>query len=510
MKNDEFIQEYSKVIAASASHFNELGWWSTLISSKDRFLCPLQDYFFDLYSSKGALFSPKTRIKELIKFCLIPWLFLYRLVVLKIIFNNRYKRNVIKNTRTDYSVFRSFLYNKSLQDDGSYRDVFWGDLIERANEKSIPNIILVDPIMPWHKSLKLASRVDSIFLSLFFLSFNQVFYAQFILLKCYLAKKPSGIFFKETDVSKEIFMQYRNDLLSISAYTAMLNFFIYKNILKRVGASKFYLPYEGLPWERMAILAFRRYSPDTEIIGYQHAVVSPAALNYFGTRNECSPVPDIVFTLGKETKNIIDRYNKDTRLKYEVAGALRFKTRSKSIHLEPIERGSKTILIALEGTVSCADFLNETLKGLFDLKEWRVVIRTHPMLPFEKLEKFIDKKFYDKELIEISRGKSLKEDLLRSGVVFYWGSTVSLEALELGVPLINYTNNESSLNYDPNFLFDEFKWSFTTSSEIPVLLNLITNFSDQDYRLGQDRALKYVKSYFYPVDNETLDRMLDY
>jgi hypothetical protein len=509
LRTDDFVKEYAKTISLLGNKISSLPWWSVLISSKDRFLCPLQDLFISLERNSSFNFNSKIKYSSILKLFLAPLLFGYRVLFVKTFFYSNYQKSLKALQFNKTTLLRSFSYEASFHENGSYRDPFWGDLIDRLDERNMSYIRVTEPIMPWNKVRKNFSNAENLYISYYFLSFLDCFRALLLVLKGLFVKFPSEIYFKEINVKKQVLKQYKKDLLSISSYTAMLNYLVYKNIAKKFELKQFLLPYEGLPWERMAILGAREFQPDIFITGYQHAVVSPAALNYFNYYGDISPKPNIVLTLGEITKGIIEKFNLDETLSYQVSGALRYRKRSlekKAIKLD--NRNEKVLLIALEGTIVTERFLNYILQEMCEIEDWKVIIRTHPMLAYKKLKPYINKDILKKVSFEVSKNKSLEEDLLQASVVAYWGSTVSLEALELGLPIMGFTDKESVLNYDPNYLFKDFKWEVKEKGDVLNSLRSIENLDSDEYSHKSSLAFDYVQKYFYPVNDQILDDFL--
>ena len=81
----------------------------------------------------------------------------------------------------------------------------------------------------------------------------------------------------------------------------------------------------------------------------------------------------------------------------------------------------------------------------------KLTIRFHPILPLKKIERKIHFELDKLTRILISENNSsIFDDLTKSDVVIYWGTTVALEALRMGIPLIHYQMG-NFISYDPLF-----------------------------------------------------------
>ena len=99
------------------------------------------------------------------------------------------------------------------------------------------------------------------------------------------------------------------------------------------------------------------------------------------------------------------------------------------------------------------------------------------------------------------------EDLQICDAVLYWGTTVSLEALMVGKPIIQFDRGDC-LNYDPLFEFIDFKWQVKLGYSLLIAIQKILNLSDIQYGEGQRLGRMYAEQYFYPVTKDNLAAFL--
>jgi len=77
-------------------------------------------------------------------------------------------------------------------------------------------------------------------------------------------------------------------------------------------------------------------------------------------------------------------------------------------------------------------------------------IRFHPEFGVADLDSRRKKDLSEAPRIEVSIGSTLDDDLKEADICMYWGSTVALEALAHGIPLIHFDTGYP-MNYDPLF-----------------------------------------------------------
>jgi len=90
---------------------------------------------------------------------------------------------------------------------------------------------------------------------------------------------------------------------------------------------------------------------------------------------------------------------------------------------------------------------------------------------------------------------------------FNWGSTVSLEALSMGIPLIHY-DMQTILSYDHLFRCKALKWSVTDKDSLVSVIKEIESLIDNEYGKQVLLASKYIENYFFPVSDESMEKFL--
>ena len=154
-----------------------------------------------------------------------------------------------------------------------------------------------------------------------------------------------------------------------------------------------------------------------------------------------------------------------------------------------------------------SEMVNYVLKYVDELKDYNFIIRTHPVLPWKDIRKNIKYDINRLSNVTLSFNKTLIDDLNQTDICIYWGSTVALEALNMGIPLIHY-DIESILSYDPLFRSNYLKWMVTDNDSFPEVIERIISLSDEEYSRQANLAKAYMKSYFYPVSDENMSKFL--
>ena len=423
----------------------------------------------------------------------------YRHFLSKIILDD-----VFVNVKENSFLIKSHFYCSSINHSSLYNDSFFPNIKKLFKNKNKLNY-LVHIHDDYLKSLYNIRKIKNanILPYEFFLNYTDI-------IKCYfkIINKSDFAFknikFSETDITnllEEEFMIKPISLGHLTMYNSV------KNILKKNKFKKILLTYENIAWENMLICAVKNYSPKSEIIGCQHTVIPQAALGMFLKKKEIKfkPLPHKLITTGFETKKIIQKYSSLNGYNVISGFALRYQGLHKR-KLKNSRRKIKSILVALEGIPQAIELVEELFKQKKDLKDYKIIIRTHNILPWDRIKKYSKIKIdLDKNLI-VSKEKETFKDIMNSDLCIYWGSTVSLEAGYIGVPLINFDNN-NIISYDPLFATNNFKWSFKRGDSIKKIIDKIETMSLKKLNLEKRKLSKYIQNYLSPIEKNSVENL---
>ncbi len=543
----DFLKAYVEVVGQLSAHSPSLLWWATDISSKNRFFSPLVDPLEKFFKIMRIL--KRSAGGEGLIFIGVPWVlqesvealcadqgfecywpfrlrprFIYlKQVVLKaarvlrhviyILPRISYARRVLgkdaaqaASDKTPVYVFKTFVAARAFDRQGTYKDLFFGAAVDHvARHQRV--LVLGDVMDDFKKTTDLLGRVGGarVFPLESFLSPMDVLRASWQILT-YCWQIPSRVDFCGQDITP-LMVKLRESGADKIQPLHLYQYYVTRALLKQFSVKSFALTCEFNPWEKMCLWAVRELSPQTKTIGYQHAVVPQASANMFTSRLEEGfiPRPDLVLTVGQAPKDIIHRYETCAPSTVKACSGLRFDYLSGQPQPKRENRGH--ILLALEGLPQVAEMTNYVLGHWDGAKDWQLRIRTHPVLPLEKFVSQLTKDPLQMKGVSISKGTSLKDDLLWSDMVIYWGTTVALEVVSLGKPVIHYDNG-FLLSYDPLFELKDFHWVATSSTSLIDIINHIYALSSDDYERQCKAAQAYMAGYFHLVNSTALDCFL--
>ncbi len=415
-------------------------------------------------------------------------------------------QSLSQNKQSAYMI-KTFVYNHSFTSEGNYTDIFFGPLPQFLAEKKERIVFFANILGDFKACLQKVEMCSNAVIvpTEYFISFANIWSALWQSL-IYWPQVKKEVFFAEHDIRDLI----NAELASCSGKIQLYQYLHYAAtcaLLKQIAAKCFLLTYENNPWEKMCLLALREHSPQTEILGYQHTVTPQASVNMFISAEEEAviPKPDRVLTVGIATKYIIDRYTQISSLPVQAACALRYES---LINLKPLPRTRTfNILLALDGIVDVYQMVNYVIQQLNGQQKYKIIIRTHPVLPMQLIEHKLVKKLSELTFVEISQGFSPVEDIERTDMTIYWGSTVALESLWMGKPIINF-NRQDLFSYDPLFDCPHFKWTVNPHQALMPVLETIYALSDEDFAASYQNAYAYLCQYFYAVNPATMSSFL--
>jgi hypothetical protein len=289
------------------------------------------------------------------------------------------------------------------------------------------------------------------------------------------------------------------------------SFEIARSIAKKINLETVLITHENNPWEKMYIMALRKYSPNTVILGYQHAPITPShlCLALKGKEREIVPLPDKIVTSGGVNRDLLIKYGGYEREKVVIGCALK----QSHLFVTPKRRAwsnnIRHILVGLEGVLESVELMDFVFDALKDKTNYIVKFRAHPLLPLAVLE--TKTKFrLNGRLFHFERSQNLPllEDFQWADLIIYSGSTIALEALMYGIPIINVDIGHV-LNTDPCFECTHFKKTVSTPEELVEAIQYFSKLDEGEALIEQKLAQEYVSKYFYPPTEEDLRSFID-
>jgi len=204
--------------------------------------------------------------------------------------------------------------------------------------------------------------------------------------------------------------------------------------------------WEGHAWERMAFHAAREIDPSVKCVGYQHAVLFPhshALKRSLGRDYD----PDLILTIGDITRDVLRRADGLKGIPIHTYGSHR---RVSAVARRAPDASARCLVIPEGLEAECLALFEFAIAAASRLQGLHFVLRTHPVLPFDRL---VRRHSFLRTLpanVSVSDQADIAADFVRCDWALYRGSSAALHALLAGVrPL--YLRCPDEMPFDPLF-----------------------------------------------------------
>ena len=120
-----------------------------------------------------------------------------------------------------------------------------------------------------------------------------------------------------------------------------------------------------------------------------------------------------------------------------------------------------------------------------------------------KLKKYIQINYSKLNNVIISEGGLINNDFEKVSVVIYRESTVALQAIAFGLPVICFQSHPI-ISFDPLFELKNFKWDVDESVQLAPLLNQIIEMDDGNFINEKQKANLYIEDYFQKCTDDKM------
>jgi hypothetical protein len=435
--------------------------------------------------------------------------YLIKMAIWKMYIPHKLKFRIRKetNNKNSFFVVRSWFDSRFLIEDGNCQDAYFGKLPEYLAHQGSKVIILANFINNYRKIVKKMQDTRNFLIvpEEYYLKYSDIvrslFYLSFTRMK--LKRKISFIGLDVTGIYEK---EYAKGCSSVSYISSILRYLVARRFAQSIEFKAYIQTFENYAWEKMTIIGIREVRPMVKILGFQHAFISRNSFKYFPGKMEKGiiPLPGSIITMGKVTKEIMGKYGSYDSDIISIGCALRQEYLS---NLVPFQRRNFNKVVVPLTMVSYEAIL--TIKFLCDSAlpktNIQVVLRCHPSLPFESFKKHIDFTIPDRFIID--NDKSVREELSDTDMVLYTWSTVAIEALKQGLPVI-YLDILYPMYVDPLFECDNLKKNVRKPEELLLVVKSYYDMEDILFFKEQERAQGYLREYFYPVNEKNLESFL--
>ncbi len=275
-------------------------------------------------------------------------------------------------------------------------------------------------------------------------------------------------------------------------------------------------PFENRAMERALLLGVRDGDSRATLVGCQNAALTRSHLNFMLGPREATvvPLPDVLFTTGRPVRDLVVDEGNFPADRVRIGCALRQARNSDAaIPVKPAQLRRVLVVLAssvgeyVEMLMFVADAFRAggAVEGNSDVQR-EVRVRPHPEFALASALRVTS---LPADFAYHASTGSLADDLAWADVVLYASSTVSMEAVVRGIPVI-HVDVGHALNADPLFgRTHGLRWAVQRPADVAPCLRAIEALSEPDYlqRFNTDRA--YVDEYLVPADAQRIQTLVE-
>jgi len=473
---------------------------------------------FERYTKDSAFYNFFEKAATDLKFTFNKLKFIinhsFKILVSKSIF--RFNREIQNHTGNENILLISWVDGRSFKN-STYNDPYFGALYDylKTREK---NVIVVPQILPdlleyYRVVKKISLSEDNFLVPESFLKFVDPIKITLSEIKK-RPKKLSCPLFMNMEISDLIYSDFIDDwtgsrLSAIKLFSPVITAF-HK---AKLGVSEVIFTYENHNREKYLTLLFREWYPSSIIVGYQHASVSDMYLDHFYSDKEADliPLPDRIITNGNHPKKLFVSSGYDENMVY-CGPALRydyiFETlKSKQLEKRISDKKRPTVLVVTSIDINdSTEMVYKAVKAFEDCKEYRVLIKCHPMLNFNRLKKIMKKIRIPLHFTVVDQ--PLNELLINSDVMIYTTTTACIEAMALGVPFVHLRSSGLRLDMDILEHVHDVGFSARTPEELRDMVEKILMINEERLNSERERWVNEVYELFEPLNEELFEKFI--
>lgn len=285
---------------------------------------------------------------------------------------------------------------------------------------------------------------------------------------------------------------------------AMSTLRLYVQIQELVKSSRptsIVVTYEGHSWERIVFAAARSVDPAIRCIGYHHTILFPqqhAISRALGYPYD----PDIVFTAGNITKNILNKTSGLSGIPVVAVGTHRQENIQSQFSKKISANNVPACLVIPDGTME--EFLlifDFALKAALKLPAITFIIRMHPVMQISKVMDREGRLRSLPENVQIS-DKTISEDFNRCRWALYRGSGAAIHAVSATLRPFYFKPAHEELCIDPLHAMKTWRQTVETVDNLEALmdsdLHCGIEFLEEEWLPARDFCLRF----FSPLDVE--------
>ena len=292
---------------------------------------------------------------------------------------------------------------------------------------------------------------------------------------------------------KEILKENMKSELSKGYFNNLLVFRASKRLRNTPELETIIYPFENKSLEKLINIGL---SDKIKTVGYQHSSLTPRHFSFVMNDDEINitPLPHKVITLGEITKRWLIKKCNFPSNKVIKGVALRQSKINPIFKKTFSSKKAKLLFVFSSSTYEITKSI-EVLKNISIKYNFKYRFRFHINFPIERLS--MKHQRWIKSNTNVAEKNTLIEDLKWTDITIYISSTVALESLFCGIPVIRLDIDK--YNSDP--LLNEkipFKWNANSARDLINSIYEISYLSDKERNERSLKGQNFASSYMIP------------
>jgi hypothetical protein len=273
------------------------------------------------------------------------------------------------------------------------------------------------------------------------------------------------------------------------------------DLIKKLNPKIVFITYEGYPWERMLCRRLKEYNPDIKVFGYYFSVIT----KYMNTplvKFQENFDPDFILTSSKFISDIFKK-NGFKKKTFNIG----IKKKRISLNKNYKKKQFINCLILPESFDDEIKYLIDFAKKIDDMKIGiNFILKLHPTIQNNFYINQI-KIYIAKNNIELSKN-SLAEDIKRSHLAFYRGSSSIIEASSHNVRPI-FIPKKNELSTDVLYKIEKFKPKISKPNDF---INFFKIYKKNNFKISQSNKYKIVnfcRTYYSQTNKKIINQIIN-
>jgi surface carbohydrate biosynthesis protein (TIGR04326 family) len=396
-----------------------------------------------LSSPQGTIASRRARtLRKAGRKCWFVIRFLLRILCSRLL--HLVKRSLAQPSlgNRKWIVLHSWTDSRSFPVPGRFSSSYFGDIGNALDEKHHRLLYLAD-VLPsyWYPRavFNLLRSGKNFALMEEFITIMDLFTALRIASENY-PLPPEIPPFMDLDVSDIVLDELDQDRSDTRTEQTFLCSCVSRRLCPSLDIGLFLYAFENHTWEKMFCEAIRKSGCRATLAGYAGVVINPMYTCYSlsGHEKPHAPLPDTIFVSGEQGRLTLIRSGFDSRM-IRVGGAIRY--HDLLVKKAAVDHAAgTTILLALTGEINASlELISKAIEAFSGCPEIRVLIKCHPTIPYASISHHLPRLPGTFSVTTLPVG----EILPKTGLVLYTESTVCVEAVAQGVPVLHVRSDHS-------------------------------------------------------------------